>query len=468
MLRALTDLGQRRIGLAALLAQRLEPHAAGPDVVELAAAPESQPVEKLPQARGVDLHRRAQSVCGERPRLESATTLSRLLARRDVAGEPPLGVFEPGTQHRAPLHEARHLDLEVPAQHRHVRPAFLESPASLVGGGQPARRRGGVGFELGQALAQGLELRPVTLEAFGQCGPVPIGLGPLLAHQLELGLDAGAGRLQALALVLGPLRLPDEVVGLGHRGDGALTGLVGEARRSPGCLCSHLGLDGRLAGEGGQRVRSGPHHPPGRGEAVALGAHHRQVGPLEGDLDGPRPVTAYPHHALQQPVEDAGDGGQSGTHVAPHGLGTVDGPSLERPGAGRGLGARRCGEHGPHHVLVVEQGERGARRGGALHDNGAQRRPDRRLEGCHPAVVDIDEVLQDSEDAGGLTEDVRAGPGAFIGHLSGQRLGARFESVTLPLGAPQHVLAVALGTLGIVGDPTAILDAPCQSRQGSS
>ena len=59
-------------------------------------------------------------------------------------------------------------------------------------------------------------------------GPVPLGLDPLLRHQLELGLHPATRDLEPLALVLGPLGLALDVTGLGHRRRAALLRLFDE------------------------------------------------------------------------------------------------------------------------------------------------------------------------------------------------------------------------------------------------
>ena len=109
------------------------------------------------------------------------------------------------------------------------------------------------------------------------------------------------------------------------------------------------------------------------------------------------------------------------------------------------------GEHGPRHFLVVQRGEHGACRAGAVDHDRSQGGADRRFERRHPTVVDVDEIGERTEDPRRVTEHLGPGPGALVGDLARQRFGARLETVTLALGTAQRLLGVAQALLHLFG-----------------
>ena len=112
----------------------------------------------------------------------------------------------------------------------------------------------------------------------------------------------------------------------------------------------------------------------------------------------------------------------------------------------------------------MQRGEHGTRRAGTVDHDGTQRRTDGRLEGGDPAVVDVDEIGEDTEHPGHPAQHLGPGAGALIVHLAGQRLGARLEAVPLALGGAQRLLGVAQTLLRLLGAAVTLLGTPGQTR----
>ena len=459
----LPDLGQRGVGLGPLPAQRLEARPAGPDVVELAAAALAQPVEQLAQARGVCLDRRAQPIGGERARLEPAAALARPAraprrcpaSRRSVSSSRALSTARRSTRPATLTSRSRRSTATCDrrsSRRRRASSAAASRPAAAVGRG----------FELGQALAQATRARRRRARGARPARPGADRPRPAPGRTSSSSDSTRrAGRLEPLALVLGPLDLARRVVGLGRRGPrprarASSAKLDARSAASAAISASTRGL----AGQGGQRVGAGPTtHPDGR-EPVAVGADHRELGTLERHVDRRGPVAAHSHHAVRAagrarrppPAPGAARGARRSS--APLGRGRRGRPTRRSDGP---CTHRRGGEHGPHHLTLVQCGEHGARRAGALDHDGAQGRPDGRLEGRHPPVVDVDEVLRGPRARRAASPSTSApGPALSSATWSGQRLGARLEAVTLALGAAQRLLGVAQAPLGLLGRPAAL------------
>ena len=335
---------------------------------------------------------------GQRARLEPAAAFPGTLPCFDIPGQAALGVLEPRGEHGAPLGQAGHLDLEVPAQHRHMRPTVLEPTTGLVRGRQPARSRRGHGLQFGQTLAEQGELHAVALDALGQPGPVPGSLRPFLLDERELGPDPAVRGLEPLGLVVGPVHVSSGVSRLDRRPRRVRPRPLHETRRPLGRCRGALGLCRGLACQGRQCVGPRTDHPSARREAVALGAHDRHVGSFEGYLHRPRPVALHTGDAEEEAIENNGDGGHPGTYVPAEKLcagGQGRAGSYRRgPVTHRPFTHRRGGEHGPHYLTFVQGGQHGARRIDPLYHHGSQSRPDRGLEGGHPSIIDVNQVHQ--------------------------------------------------------------------------
>ena len=458
MLGALADVAETGVGLGALLAQRLQPGPSGPHVVELTTAPRPAVPRAIAARRSAcRSHRRPQSIGGQRARLEPPAALPGALARFDVACQPALGVLETRRQHGAPLDQPRHLDLEVPAQHRHVRTALLEASARLVGRRQTdPRRRPRSASSSGRLSRQRRQLRPVALETLGHGRRVGVRPRPAPDPRARPRTALGSG--------------PPPAPGAGPRARSAwrVVSLASARAAAARARAWSKKLDARSAASAAisastaawlARVASAwaparTTHPDEEKRSPSV-LTTVTSGRSSATSTASGPVAAHHHHARAgggrarptPPAPGAARGAAAGRHrrTTSSGRGHVGPRGLARPCTRPRRTHRRGGEHGPHHLPFVQRGEHGARRAGALDHDGAQGRAHGRFEGGDPAVVDVDEISEDPEHAGHLAEHLGVGPGALVGHLARQRLGARLEPVTLTLGAAQRVLGVAAG-----------------------
>ncbi len=185
---------------------------AGPHVVDLPAAPlRAVPRATLPSApRGLPPPHPVDRWRGRRPRAGVGAPRPARAPRRC----PPVGARCPRAA-------------SVSTARRSTKPAILTSRSrrsTATCDRRSSRRRRASSATDSRPAAAGAAAsnsgrRPVndgeglglTLEALGQRGPVPLGLVPLLVHELELGLHPAPGALEPLALVVGPFGLAGDV-----------------------------------------------------------------------------------------------------------------------------------------------------------------------------------------------------------------------------------------------------------------
>ncbi len=390
----------------------------------------------------------AQSVRGERPRFEPAPALSGPLARFDVARQPALGVLEARGEHGAPFDQSRHLDLEVPAQHRHVRPALLEPTDALrrprpSGPRPPPRRpRARAGSRVNDASSAPSRSRRSAIAARWRSASARSWPTDSTSDSTRL-----AGHLEPLALVLEPVP-PGAPCRVASAAAPAARARAWSAKLTARSAASAaiVGLDGGLAGQRGQRVGAGADHPARRGEPVAVGADHRDVGTIEGHFHRPGPVAAHHHHASEKRSSTPATAGTRGRTCRAT-ASPAAGADAARCRGGRGSPTTRHAPTWrrarcpPPPVRAVSASTARAAADTVDHD-GTQRRTDGGLEGGDPAVVDVDEIPQDPEHAGRPRPAPRRRAGALIGTWRANASARASRPVTLALGGAQRLLGV--------------------------
>ena len=206
-----------------------------------------------------------------------------------------------------------------------------------------------------------------------------------------------------------------------------------------------------LDGGGGHDARGRAHAPSGGREAVAFGGDHHEVVAGQREVDGLLPAVDADGPADERVEHRLGDRpAVAGPHVAPDRFGTA--ARGQRAGSRRARRRPRRQDR-PGHTTLAEGRQRGLGRAPPVDHDGGHAGTDGGLERGVPALVDLDQVDQRTDDAVDIAQQLAPAGALQVGQRALERLGPGRRAVA-------GLLRLVRRHLGRLRRPHGLLELP--------